>query len=309
MGIYFENVDREAQQILDGSALGSRPHLLSGNESGELDLTRTAQKAVRLAAEHCRNFGQEQIEPEHLLMGIADLHEAAAIKILEELGVNMPFLWRQIMTLMARQYCSQQSVPSVKFALMNGVKELVSINEEAVRTLSRLAQKSRASLKRLPSRSEVVQMVLLGYLPDFLATQVTFQRYLLQESMSILELRSGPLDQELTATIVSNAAQNLRLEVRATIEHLWSHEYRMLDQILDEAEHDLIGSELEDLWWAQSEEMALHEMFDAALDDHRRKHVLSLQKGRIEITQRIIKLRARLSETIQQCLLKRSIPA
>src|SRR5205823_6814595 len=107
----------------------------------------------------------------------------------------------------------------------------------------------------------------------------------------------------------SNSSKKLQSEVRATIEHIWSREYRMFDEMLDEAEHDLIGTVIEDLWWAQSEEIALHDLFDAALDDHRRKQLLSLQKRRIEITQRITKLRSRLGETISQCFVKRSISA
>jgi len=79
--------------------------------------------------------------------------------------------------------------------------------------------------------------------------------------------------------------------------------------MLDEGEHDLIGSVIEELWWAQGEEIALHDLFDAALDDHRRKQILSLQKRRLEISQRIARLRARLSETIHQCFTRRSIPA
>src|SRR5207245_2606933 len=132
---------------------------------------------------------------------------------------------------------------------------------------------------------------------------------LLQETLKILAERTGQLDQELTATLVSNGAQHLRDEVRGTIECLWSHEYRLFDQMLDEGEHDLIGSVIEDLWWAQSEEIALHDLFDAALDDHRRTHVLSLQKRRIELSQRMTKLRTRLAETIQQCFVRRSISA
>lgn len=309
MGIYFDNVDREAQQILAGSAFGHKPLSLLGGPVEKLGFTKSAHKAMRLADEHRRNFGSPLIEPEHLLLGLVDLQEAAAVKILEELGANTAYLWRQILMLMSRNCCAQQTAPTLKSSLRAGIRELVHSNEDAVFSLKRLAEMSNSTSLRLPGRGEIVQMVILGYLPEFLGVQVAFQRYLLQESLNLLQERSGALDSELVATIVSSAAQNLRLEVRASIEYLWSHEYRMLSQMLDEAEHDLIGSEIEDIWWAQSEEMALYELFDAALDDHRRKHVLSLQKRRMEISQRLTKLRARLKETIQQCLVKRSISA
>ena len=66
---------------------------------------------------------------------------------------------------------------------------------------------------------------------------------------------------------------------------------------------------LEDLWWTHSEEIALHEVFDEALDDYRRKHVLNLQKRKLELSQRLTKLRLRLEDTIKQCFLKRSLSA
>jgi hypothetical protein len=45
------------------------------------------------------------------------------------------------------------------------------------------------------------------------------------------------------------------------------------------------------------------------MDDYRRKHVLNLQKRKVEIAQRLTKLRSRLEETIKQCFLSRSVSA
>jgi hypothetical protein len=148
-------------------------------------------------------------------------------------------------------------------------------------------------------------MVMIGYLADFLFFQITFQRYLLQEMIDALAIRTGAMDQELIAGIVANTAQSIRKEVREVLDHLWSNEYSMHRQILNEGAHDLIGSALEALWWEQSEELALQMLFDEAMDDHRRKHVLSLQKRRIETNQRLKKLHRSLRETIQQCFSKR----
>lgn len=97
--------------------------------------------------------------------------------------------------------------------------------------------------------------------------------------------------------------------MRNAIEFMLSSEYRLFSQMLDDAEHDLIGSVIEDLWWAQGEEIALNELFSEALDDHRRKHLLSLQERRLEITSRLSKLRDSLDETIRQCFVKRSATA
>jgi len=312
MGINLENAKTELDRMAVASASTGAAYLGRQSICGDEDepgFTGSAVKAIQLAHDYSRYFGQDEVRPEHLLLGLVDVKEASAIQMLEELGANLGFLRRQIMYLMAREFCLVKQAPTLRSALVQGMTGLIERNFEATESLSKLSNCSGTGLQRLPDRTEIVHMVFLGYLPDFLSTQVAFQRYLLQETLKLLEQRTGPLDQELTATIVSNSAQHLRSEVRATIEYLWSNEYRLFDQMLDEAEHDVIGTVIEDLWWAQSEEIALHELFDQAMDDHRRKHILSLQKRRIELSHRISKLRTRLSETIRQCFVKRSISA
>ena len=84
---------------------------------------------------------------------------------------------------------------------------------------------------------------------------------------------------------------------------------QFLVAMLDEAEHDVIGSVIEDLWWAQSEEIALHDSVAEAMDDHRRAHMLNLQKRRLELAERMNKLRTRLNETVHQCFIKHPISA
>lgn len=312
MGVNGKNVEAELERLAAGTeparALAEVKSTLPASEGAPV-LSDSAIEAVGHAQDHCRYFGLTDVRPEHLLLGLVDVVEGAAVKILEELGANLDFLRRHVMFLMARQYSSRQTAPSLRSALVAGLTDLIDSNLEAVQSLDNLSARGGSRIHRLPDRREIVHMAILGYMPDLLCTQVAFQRHLLQEALKVMEQRSGPLDQELTATIVSNAAQHLRLEARSTIEYLWSSEYRLFDQMLNEAEHDLIGSVIEDLWWAQSEEIALHELFDEALVDHRRKQLLTLQKRRLEISHRITKLRARLAETIKQCFVKRSISA
>ncbi len=266
-------------------------------------------EAMRRAEEYSVFYGSEEIEPEHLLLGILDLKEAGAITVFEELSVNLEFLRKQVIQLIAQESFAQGNIGGLRTSLIQGLAEFVERHFRSVSTLNDLAQRSGHTRLHLPSRSEIVHMVVITYLSEFLSTQVCFQRYLLEESIRNLSQRVGTLDQEVTATIVTSAAQNLRAEVRSTIEHMWCNEYRILSTMLDEAEHDLIGSVIEDLWWAQSEEIALHESFSDALDDHRRKHLLNLQKRRVEIASRLNKLSTRLNDTIKQCFLKHPISA
>lgn len=266
-------------------------------------------EAMRRAEEYSVFYGSEEIEPEHLLLGILDLKEAGAITVFEELSVNLEFLRKQVIQYIAQQAFVLGAAGGLRSSLIQGLGEFVERYFRSVSQLNALASRSGHTRLHLPSRSEIVHMVVITYLAEFLSTQVCFQRYLLEESIRSLSQRVGTLDQETTATIVTSAAQNLRAEVRSTIEHMWCNEYRILSSMLDEAEHDVIGSVIEDLWWAQSEEIALHESFAEAMDDHRRKHLLNLQKRRIEIASRLNKLSTRLSDTIKQCFLKHPISA
>ncbi|HEY9788301.1 MAG TPA: Clp protease N-terminal domain-containing protein [Candidatus Obscuribacterales bacterium] len=271
--------------------------------------SRPAVAALLRAGDYSRYLGYEEIEPEHLMLGIIDQTDSGAARVFEELSVNLTFLKRQVMQLMARQAALSPDVPNLREAAVMGLKELIEANEQSANCLAELADRCHQRSIRLPSKAEIVHMVMMGFLGEFLFSQVAFQRYILEETITALARRCGPLDKELTASIVSTGATNMRAQVRSTIEHLLSHECRLLTQMLNDAEHDLIGSVIEDLWWTQSEEIALHELFAEAMDDHRRKHLLNLQKRRIEISQRLNKLKTRLDDTIRQCFVKRSASA
>lgn len=272
-------------------------------------LSDIAVQALLKAEDYSRFLGQDRIECAHLLLGILELREAGAIKIFEQMSANLTFLRRQVIHLLAKDSSTQNKVVSMKTAVIAGLKELVDKHESSMQLVAKLAERSASILRRLPSRGEILHMVCIGYLSDFLYTQVAFQRYVLEETLALLAQRSGYLDQEISAAIVETSAQNLRADVRATIEYLWSHEYRMIEQMLDEAEYDVIGSVIEDLWWTQSEEIVLDKSYASALEDHRRAQILSLQKRRIEVTQRLAKLKARLDETVRSTFEKRSISA
>jgi hypothetical protein len=266
--------------------------------------------AVARAQDYACFLGNDKVQPEHLLLGLTETPNAGALKVLEELSVNLTFLRRELMHLIARDYWRAEKEPiSVRTAIVTGLRQLIDRHERGADSLAALSERSGVCFTQLPGRQDIVHMVCLGYMADLLYTQVAFQRNLLEETLELLGRHTGTLDEELSASIVSSAAQNLRLEIRKTIEYVWSHEYRLLNQILDDAEHDLIGSLIEDLWWTQSEEIALNELFAEAMDDHRRTQLLSLQKRRIEIGQRLSKLRSRLEETIRQCFTRRSISA
>lgn len=266
-------------------------------------------EAFKRAEEYSLFLGQDEMTQAHLLLAIIDLPEAGANKVFEELSINLAFLRRQVMQILAVDCTNTQTAPNFKETIKGGMAFLVGRYQSCADALQNLSIRSRTPQARMIGRPQLVHMVCVSYLGDFLATQVGFQRYLLEEALRSLAVRLGTLDKEMSASIVSSGAQSMRADVRATIEHLWCNEYRVLNQMLNDAEHDLIGSVIEDLWWTQSEEIALHDLFAEAMDDHRRKHLLSLQKRRLEITQRLQNLQNRLDETIRQCFVKHPISA
>ncbi|MBX3075013.1 Clp protease N-terminal domain-containing protein [Candidatus Obscuribacterales bacterium] len=264
-------------------------------------------QALTRAFDYSLFFGETDIEPVHLLLGILDLSDATAIKVFEDMGANLTFLRREILIIMAVNASLEPELPTLRDATVSGMRELIDRLYGDVRALSQLAVRSRLPLSYLPSRLEIVHRVCVAYFADFLWTQVSFKRYLLDETLDVLSERVGSLDQKVTASIVSQGAQNLREEVRTAFEYMLSNEYRLFDKMMDEAEYDEIGTVIEELWWTQGEEIALHELFIEALDDHRRQQMLGLQKQRIEISERLARIKVRLDETVRECFEKRSV--
>jgi ATP-dependent Clp protease ATP-binding subunit ClpA len=285
--------------------------VFTGAEEGTASaaFSQPVVEALRRSHDYSLFFGQTEIHPEHLLLAVLDVEEAGANKILEELAANVTFLRRQIMALIARDALSEPSSLTLREAMVAGFNDIVARYQTHVHALTSLAKRAGGVSIQTPNRGQIVHLVCLSYMADFLFTQVSYQRYLLEKNIQSLSRRIGTLDKELSATLVSSGAQNLRSEVRSTIEYIWCNQYRLQTRLLDEAEHDLIGSVIEDLWWTQSEEIALNQAFSEALDDHRRNEILSLQKRRIELGHRVAKLRQRLEETVRQCFVKHSIPA
>lgn len=264
-------------------------------------------QALNRAFDYSLFFGEQDIEPVHLLLGLIDLPNASANKIFEDMGANLTFLRRHIFLLIAADMCMDVELPSLRHSVVGGMKELIDRLYESVRSLSALSHRSKLPLRQLPARQEIVHRVCIGYFSDFLWTQVAFRRYLLEETLELLQERTGELEKEMIGSIVSSTAQYIRQEVRGAFEFMISNEYRLFDQMLDEAEYDEIGNVIEELWWTQGEEIALHQLFSEALDDHRRQQMLGLQKRRIEISERLGSLRGKLDETVRNCFEKRSV--
>lgn len=271
----------------------------------DLKFNFPAKLVIKRAKEMRTFFGHTHVAPEHIFLALLDLRDEASLKILDELGANVTYMNRRVREMIASQDAPEFDIPGLMGNVIKGFDELVDERIVVLEDIERLSTASDVRLADLPQKSEIAHLVFIAYMPDFLFVQVGYQRYLLEETLKLLKFRAGNLDPEFVASTVSSAAQNLRAEVRQTIEYVWNHEFRLLSKFPDEADYDLIGSVIEDLWWTHSEEIALNEVYDDALDDHRRKQMLNLQKRRLEINEKFGKMRTRLSETIRQCFTKR----
>ncbi len=297
-----KEIDREVSMA--GGKINAAPPAMPHAKQKELDYSAGVYKVLERAHHFQLYLGRKQMLPEHLLLSIIECGEDGVLKVLEEIGANVNFLRRQLMLLVAKRDCFSQETCGIGKTLTTGLGHLVSEHARSAEELKELAAKIGKPTERFPERSEIALLIFVSHLPEFLMMQVAFQRYLLEATLKLVTSRTGTLDQEINATLVSSSAQNVRAEVRAAIEQIWSHELRLFNQLPHEAEHDLIGVVIEDLWWTHSEEIAVHEVFDEALDDHRRQQMLNLQKRRLEIADRLFKLRIRLEEVVKESLLK-----
>lgn len=309
MNVNAGAVKRELERdLLSGASrdINVGPTEAADLEPHEMHIVGGTHKVLQRAGELRGFFGHRQVQPEHLLLAMLDCAEEKSMTLLDELGVNTTFLSRMVTSHVAKRDALVPETPSLRKIVVDGISELVNAKTALLEDLQRLETMTETRVS-CPDKAEVAHLIFTAYVPDFLYTQLAYQRYLLEETLELLRRRAGTLDTEAAAAIVSSSAQSIRAEVRETIENIWSHELRSLAKLPDEVEYDLIGSIIEDLWWTHSEEIALNQGFDEAQDDHRRTQMLNLQKRRLEISQRFVKLRARLDEVIKQSFLKRSL--
>lgn len=306
MKLDYTVVNHEVERVTSALKNSTNDQVeFSERRQAVLEFEQSAKDLISEAVNQSRYYGQKKVSSEHLLLALMSQEKSVALAILDDLGANLSFLHRQLLSVMAHEYCVNHKVPSLRSTLLEGISEIVDSHLKSIQALEDLEKNACNSNKHeYPSLEQVVSMACVTYIPEMLIAQVCFQRFLLEDSIRILVVRTGVLDQETIASIVSQRAQNLRLEFRSTVDYLFSHQYRMFDTMLNEAELDLVGSVIEDLWWSQSEEIALHGLFDEALEDHRRAQVLTLQKRKVELTQRLKRLRERLFDTIKQCIHK-----
>lgn len=302
--IRIDTLVQECERSFRGSGEEKRPaHLI---EYERITFNDAAKRIFNGAQDFRRYLGRSRVSPEHILLALLDTDDETILHILEELGANLTFLRRQVMSMVAASDCLSDTVPGLRETIIAGLDELVADKVDQLEQIKTMANLAGVHLPHLPERARLVHVMFMAYLPEFLLVQVGYQRYLLEETIRLLTRRTGPLAKEDLASIVSVAAQNMRDNVRATIEYVCTHEGGGQVSMPDEAELDSIGSVAEDLWWTHSEEIALHDVFDEALDDYRRKHMLNLQKRRLEISLRLTKIRSRLQEVLRQSFLKRS---
>jgi len=250
-------------------------------------------------------LGEEDIDTAHVLLAMLDLKNTCARRIFEELSANLDFLRGKIMHLIAETHFKTVEQMGFRAVLVDCLKQLIEKHEAALYVVQELMQRSKIDLIELPEKDMVMQTVCIAYLPDCLQYQVSFQRYLLEEGLRTISLIAGTRSQESMGQIISATAQHLRKQAREAIEYVWTDEYKSITHMLSDAEYDLIGSVIEDLWWAYSEDIALDQSFTSALADHRRAHLLDLQKRRLELSQKLKKIHDRLEETVRQCFSKK----
>ena len=84
-------------------------------------------QALTRAFDYSLFFGENDIEPVHLLLALIDLNDASATKIFEDMGANLTFLRREIFIIMAAARSLESDVPTLRNATVGGIRELIEI--------------------------------------------------------------------------------------------------------------------------------------------------------------------------------------
>ena len=163
MNIKADNLQQEVERSLrSDERLENQPTAGRGTVSFEqICFSETVRQIFDRSHDFRRFFGRSQVAPEHILLSIVDLKIEATEKVLEELGANLTFLRRQIMSLVAKEDCLNPSAPVVRHTVISGLNELILEKLEGVESLKRLAQLAATSLSKMPERSEIGLMVIL----------------------------------------------------------------------------------------------------------------------------------------------------
>lgn len=284
---------------LPGNSLLSQ--VCSDRKSKQIPFSDKVIKTLAKADDLSHYLGYEEIGVSHLLLAMLEQRNSCAQKVFEELSINIAFLKGKIMHFMAANYLKSGQAINLRTILVSGLKGLTEKNSSALCMVQELVQKSKMTIIDLPKKEDILHAVCTAYLAECLYNQIAFQRYLLEEALCTLSETVGSLSEEVASQIVSTTAQHVRQQARQSIEYIWTDEYRLIQHMLNDAEHDLIGSVIEDLWWAYSEDIALDKSFTSALADHRKAHLLDLQSRRVELSRRLFKLKNRLEDTVRQC--------
>ncbi len=299
----FINCETSCNELPGNSVLS---HMCFKSKSAKsIPFSDQVIKALAKADDLSHYLGQEEIAGAHLLLALLENKDTCAAQAFEELSINIPFLKGQTLRLMASHCFKAGEARSLRSVLASGLKQLVEKYTSALYVVQELVQKSKMTIIDSPKRDSILHSVCTAYLAECLFHQVAFQRYTLEEALSALSATVGSLNEEIASQIVSMTGQHLRKQTRQGIEYVWTDQYRSIQHMLSDAEYDLIGSVIEDLWWTYSEDIALDKSFASALADHRKAHLLELQERRVELSQRLRKIKNRLEDTIRQCFKNR----
>lgn len=272
-----------------------------------LKISKKLALCLQLAKKYSLYLGQTSISAEHLLMAFLQISPSCSLKILEEIGTNLNYVQQSLMQSLATELSLNQNLLNLHEQMVEGLQFIFDWYKKALGSIDDLElAKPNKSTKHV-STEELAHKVIIKYLPDFLFMQITIRRYLLENSLKAIEREIGSVSQQFQSQLVVIGAQNLRSHVKQVIEHLFSHECHLWHDMPTDAEYELIGSIVEELWWSQGEALALDDLFEMALQDHRRKHLLDLQKNKIETTDKLKRVKTKLESSINQILKKHTV--
>ncbi len=261
---------------------------LNGSQYREFSISQPLINIIKSAKKYALFFNEDKINEYHILLSVLENDTSLAFKSLEATGINVYNLNYSILLSISGSWQNKQQ--NFKESLLAALKKIIDWYITLVDNVSDLGLVNSTS----SCREEISYLVMNKYLSQFLELQLSLLRFTLEHNLKVIDKQIGSLTPQIQSSIISRTAQNLRSQVKEIIEYMFSHECHLFQDMPNESEYEQISLIIEDLWWSYGEAIALEDLYSLAIEDHRRKHLLDLQKNKLATYQKLSQLKEKL---------------
>ncbi len=299
----YEEIE-STYKVVNLKLLTTKNSLVNDCQFIDFSLSETLINILKTAKKYSLYLDLEKINENHLFMSFLDNNTSLANKAIESTGTNQNSLKQTIIQNITQDLTQQGNPAEFKNCVVKCLKKIITWYENLVDNVNELSLPQPSNQIR---REEIAFKVMEKYLTELIQLQLNLRRFALEHQLKIIDKQVGPLSDQIQSSIVSLAAQNIRSQVKQIIEYMFSHECHLFHDMPNESEYEQIGLIVEDLWWSYGEALALEDLYCLAIEDHRRKHLLDLQKNKLDICEKLTNLKTKLVNTSNQLFKKHPV--